>query len=70
MKNNSDNSVIFLMGIAFFIGGYIGARVGGSFSREHKEKAVKEYIQHPERFGVQILYLNNVPRDTIVTYLK
>ncbi len=35
-----------------------------------KEKVVKEYIQHPERFGVQILYVNDTPRDTIVTYLK
>ena len=70
MKNNSDNSVVFVMLISFFIGGFFGIRIGGTFSPEDKEKVVKEYIQHPERFGVQILYVNDVPRDTIVTYLK
>lgn len=63
-----EQSVIIF--VVFFIGGFLGYKVTQLNDRDIKETAVKEYIQHPERFGVQILYLNDIPRDTIVTYLK
>jgi len=34
-------------------------------NKSHKE-GVKEYLQHPERYSIKVLYEDSIPVDTIV----
>lgn len=40
--------------------------------KQIKEVAVKEYLQHPENYAVQYVYIkgDTICKDTIITYLK
>jgi len=40
--------------------------------KQTKEIAVKEYLEHPENYAIQYVYLkgDTICTDTIITYLK
>lgn len=61
---------LFIFGM--LVGTIIMSVINAGVKNINKQNAVKEYLQHPENYAIQYVYLkgDTVCTDIIVTYLK